>query len=194
MSADPKQFRDAQLISELSFDEVIEMAYYGAQVIHPKTIKPLQNKGIPLHVKCFLDPSLPGTTIYKKQIKNLPPIVVIKQNQVFMHLRSLDFSFVGEKPMRKLEEIFAETKIKPNLIQTGAISIEMCLDDKSDKIDHLASEASNIFEVQVERGLSLLTIRHFTHALLDKMVEGKEIILKQQTRETVQVLYKVEDK
>ena len=190
MSADPKQFPDAQLISELSFDEVIEMAYYGAQVIHPKTIKPLQNKGIPLHVKCFLDPSLPGTTIYKKQIKNLPPIVVIKQNQVFMHLRSLDFSFVGEKPMRRLEEIFTEIKIKPNLIQTGAISVEICLDDKTDKIDHLASKASDIFEVQVEKGLSLLTIRHFTEELLNEMTEGKEIVLKQQTRETVQVLYK----
>jgi len=95
MSADPKQFPDAQLISELSFDEVIEMAYYGAQVIHPKTIKPLQNKGIPLHVKCFLDASLAGTTIYKKQVKNLPPIVIIKQNQALMHLHSQDFSFVG---------------------------------------------------------------------------------------------------
>jgi len=110
MSADPKQFPDAQFLSELSFDEVIEMAYYGAQVIHPKTIKPLQNKAIPLHVKCFLQPSLPGTTIYKKQIKNLPPIVVIKQAQVLLHLRSLDFSFVGDKLMRRLDEIFCRNK------------------------------------------------------------------------------------
>lgn len=190
MSADPKQFPDAQLISELSFDEVIEMAYYGAQVIHPKTIKPLQNKGIPLHVKCFLDASLAGTTIYKKQVKNLPPIVIIKQNQALMHLHSQDFSFVGEKPMSRLYEIFAHVKIKPNLIQTGAISLQICLDDKSDKIDQLAAEASSIFDVQVEKGLSLLTIRHFNNELLEKMVSQKEIVLKQQDRETVQVLYK----
>jgi len=189
MSADPKQFPDAQLISELSFDEVIEMAYYGAQVIHPKTIKPLQNKGIPLHVKCFLDASLAGTTIYKKQVKNLPPIVIIKQNQALMHLHSQDFSFVGEKPMSRLYEIFAQIKIKPNLIQTGAISLQICLDDQPEKIDHLAAEASSIFDVQVEKGLSMLTIRHYTSELLNKMTEGKQIVLKQQDRETVQVLY-----
>lgn len=189
MSADPKQFPDAQLISELSFDEVIEMAYYGAQVIHPKTIKPLQNKGIPLHVKCFLDASLAGTTIYKKQVKNLPPIVIIKQNQALVHLHSQDFSFVGEKPMSRLYEIFAHIKIKPNLIQTGAISLQICLDDQPEKIDHLAAEASSIFDVQVEKGLSMLTIRHYTNELLNKMIEGKQIVLKQQDRETVQVLY-----
>ena len=190
MSADPKQFPDAQLISELSFDEVIEMAYYGAQVIHPKTIKPLQNKSIPLHVKCFLDAALAGTTIYKKQVKNLPPIVIIKQNQALMHLHSQDFSFVGEQPMSRLYEIFAHIKIKPNLIQTGAISLQIGLDDKPEKIDQLAAAASSIFDVQVEKGLSLLTIRHYNSELLEKMVIGKEIVLKQQDRETVQVLYK----
>lgn len=190
MSADPKQFPDAEIIHELSFDEVIEMAYYGAQIIHPKTIKPLQNKGIPLHVKSFIDPSLPGTVIYKKQPKHLPPIIIIKQNQALLHLHSQDFSFVGEKPMSRLYEYFAHNKIRPNLIQTGAISLQFCLDDKAEKIDQLAAEASNIFDVQVEKGLNLLTIRHYTEELLDKMTEGKEVVLKQQDRETVQVLYK----
>lgn len=190
MNADPKQFPDAVLISELSFDEVIEMAYYGAQVIHPKTIKPLQNKGIPLHVKCFADPSLPGTVIFKKQVKDLPPIVIIKEKQVLVHLHSQDFSFVGEKPMSQLYNIFAKLKIKPNLVQTGAISLQVCLDDRSEKIDQLATAASEIFDVQVEKGLSMLTIRHFNQELLEKMTTGKEIVLKQQTRETVQVLYK----
>ncbi|HWB24409.1 MAG TPA: aspartate kinase [Chitinophagaceae bacterium] len=190
MSADPKEFADAQFIRELSFDEVIEMAYYGAQVIHPKTIKPLENKGIPLQVKCFLDASLPGTVITKKKAKNLPPIVIIKKYQALMHLHSQDFSFVGEKPISRLYEIFAQVKIKPNLIQTGAISLQLCLDDKTEKIEQLAAEASEIFDVAVEKGLSLLTIRHFTAGLLDKMTTEKEIVLKQQTRETVQVLYK----
>jgi aspartate kinase len=190
MNADPKQFSEAQLMKELSFDEVIEMAYYGAQVIHPKTIKPLQNKGIPLHVKCFLDASLPGTVIYKKQIKHLPPIIIIKEKQALMHLRSKDFSFVGEKPMSELYKIFGEIKIKPNLIQTGAISVQIYLDDKSDKIEQLAIAAGEIFDVQVEKDLSLLTIRHFTNELLEKMIAGKTVLLKQQTEETVQVLYR----
>ncbi len=190
MNADPKAFPNATLISELSFDEVIEMAYYGAQVIHPKTIKPLQNKGIPLQVKCFLDPSLPGTVIHKKNIKNLPPIIVIKDNQALIHLHSQDFSFVGEEPMAKLYEIFAQLNIKPNLIQTGAISLQIGLDNREDKIQQFASAASSIFDVQVEIGLQLLTIRHYTAELFTKMSNGKDIILTQQTKETVQVLYK----
>jgi aspartate kinase len=190
MSADPKQFSNAQLMPELSFDEVIEMAYYGAQVIHPKTIKPLQNKGIPLHVKCFLNETLPGTIISKKQIKNLPPIVIIKDTLVLMRLHSQDFSFVGEKPMSDLYKVLGELNIKPNLIQTGAVSLQLCLDDRAEKIDQLAAALSNIFDVQVERNLSLLTIRHFNDALLLKMTEDKQIILKQQTPETVQVLYR----
>lgn len=190
MSADPKQFPDAQLMSELSFDEVIEMAYYGAQVIHPKTIKPLQNKSIPLHVKCFLDASLPGTTISKKSSKNLPPIIIIKQQQVLMHLHSQDFSFVGEKPMSELYKLLGELNIKPNLMQTGAVSLQLCLDDRNEKIEQLAALATNIFDVQIERDLSLLTIRHFNNELLEQMIINKQTILKQQTRETVQVVYK----
>lgn len=190
MSADPKEFTDAQFIQELSFEEIIEMAYYGAQVIHPKTIKPLENKGIPLQVKCFLDASLPGTIITKKKIKNLPPIVIIKKQQALMHLHSQDFSFVGEKPVSRLYEIFEQVKIKPNLIQTGAISVQLCLDDKPEKIDQLAAEASAIFNVEVEKGLQLLTIRHFNTAVLDSLIKEREVVLRQQTRQTVQVLYR----
>jgi aspartate kinase len=189
MNADPKQFPDAQLIPELSFDEVIEMAYYGAQVIHPKTIKPLQNKGIPMYVKCFLDSSLPGTAIHKKQIKQLPPIIVIKQQQAMLHLHSQDFSFVGDRPMAQLYELFAQLKIKPNLIQTGAISLQLCMDDKQEKLEQLAAAASTIFDVQVEKGLSLLTIRHYTNELLQSLTKNKRTILTQQTPTTVQVVF-----
>jgi aspartate kinase len=190
MNADPKEFPDAQLMPELSFDEVIEMAYYGAQVIHPKTIKPLQNKGIPLHVKCFLDATLPGTIISKKSVKQLPPVVIIKQKQALIHLHSQDFSFVGEKPMSELYKMLGELNIKPNLIQTGAVSLQLCLDDRTEKIEQLAAAASTIFDVQVERDLSLLTIRHYNNDLLLSMTNDKQIILKQQTPETVQVLYR----
>lgn len=190
MNADPKLFPDAQLISELSFTEVIEMAYYGAQVIHPKTIKPLQNKKIPLYVKCFLDASLPGTVIHQKNSKDLPPIIVIKNNQALMHLNSQDFSFVGEEPMSSLYKMFSKVKIKPNLIQSGAINVQICLDDRNDKIEQLAVEASSIFDIQVEKELSLLTIRHYNSKVLEELTKGKTIVLTQQTKETVQVLFR----
>jgi aspartate kinase len=190
MSADPKQFPEASLISELNFTEVIEMAFYGAQVIHPKTIKPLQNKAIPLYVKCFLDPALPGTIIHGKHLRNLPPILVIKENQVLVHLNSLDFSFVGDEPMSRLYAIFGEARIKPNLIQTGAISVQVCIDDKGDKTTALAASAAHLFDIQVEKNLELLTIRHYTEDLLHKMTAGKEPVLIQKSRETVQVLYR----
>lgn len=188
LNADPKKFPDAVLIPELNYTEVIEMAYYGAQVIHPKTIKPLQNKGIPLYVKCFLDPSLPGTIIHKKNIKGLPPIRVVKEKQVLMQLNAKDFSFVGEQAVGQLYHLFEEIKIKPNLSQNGAISFVCCMDDEPDRIEKLAIAASDFFDVQLEKGLTLLTIRHYNEELLQKMVEGKRVILKQQTAETVQVL------
>ncbi|HLO79863.1 MAG TPA: aspartate kinase [Chitinophagaceae bacterium] len=190
MNADPRAFPSAEIISELNYDEVIEMAYYGAQVIHPKTIKPLQNKDIPLLVKCFLDPELPGTIIHNQSLKNLPPIVVIKKDQVFVQLHTKDFSFVGEKPMSGLYALFANLHIRPNLIQTGAVSIQVCLDDRADKIERLAHAAGDIFDVEIEKGFMLLTIRHFQKALLEGMTQGREIRLLQQTAETVQVLMK----
>ncbi len=188
MNADPKQFAEAVTIEELNYDEVIEMAYYGAQVIHPKTIKPLQNKNIPLYVKCFADVSLPGTLIHNHAVKNLPPIIVVKQNQVLLQLHTKDFSFIGEEPMSELYRILAKLKIKPNLIQTHAVSLQLCLDDRADKIEKLALAASHTFDVQVEKGLTLLSIRHYNKEIVEKMTAGKTIELKQQSAETVQVL------
>jgi aspartate kinase len=189
MSADPKIFKEVSLISQLSYNEVIEMAYYGAQVIHPKTIKPLQNKKIPLLVKCFLDPSLPGTVIHQKNSKDLPPIIVVKEQQVMLHLSTRDFSFIGEEPMSALYKVFGELKIKPNLIQTGAVSLQVCLDDHPQKIDLLAQRASAFFDVQVEKNLHLLTIRHYSQAIIDRLITNKTVLLQQRTRETIQLLY-----
>ena len=188
MNADPKQFPDAVAIPELNYNEVIEMAYYGAQVIHPKTIKPLQNKGIPLIVKCFLDPSLPGTIIHNKAVHNLPPIIVLKDKQVMIEMNSKDFSFVGEQHVGHLYHCFEKLHIKPNLTQNGAISFVCVLDDRTDKIEKLALEASAFLDVQVTKGLSLLTIRHYTKEVFEKLTEGKTILLRQQTPETVLLL------
>jgi aspartate kinase len=190
MNADPKEFPEARLLPELNYDEVIEMAYYGAQVIHPKTIKPIQNKSIPLYVKCFLDPALTGTVIHNGKVRELPPIIVLKQDQVLIHLHSKDFSFVGEQPTAGLYQLFAELRIKPNLMQSGAVTLQVCMDDKAEKIQKLALSASEIFDVQIEKGLTLLTIRHYDEATLAKLAEGKKIVLRQQSKETVQLLMK----
>ena len=188
MNADPKQFPDAVEIHELNYNEVIEMAYYGAQVIHPKTIKPLQNKGIPLYVKCFLDPSLSGTIIHNKSLKGLPPIIVVKENQVMIELSSKDFSFVEEKPIADLFHLFEKLKIKPNLTQNAAISMICVLDDRTDKIEKLALAASEFFDINVTKGLTLLTIRHYTKDIYEKLTVGKKMLLQQRTSDTVQAL------
>jgi len=188
MNADPKKFADATFISELSYHEVIEMAYYGAQVIHPKTIKPLQNKGIPLHVRCFLHPGLKGTIISNQAVHNLPPIIVVKENQVIMQMSSKDFSFISETGVSNLYKLFSETKISPNITQSGAISMLCGFDDKPERIEKLALAASELFEVTVEKNISLLTIRHYNDGIVQQLTAGKNILLLQKTKDTIQVL------
>lgn len=188
MNADPKDLGGAVNIPELSYKEVIEMAYYGAQVIHPKTIKPLQNKNIPLHVKSFIERQLPGTVITGKNPRHLPPIIVYKRNQVLMTFESKDFSFVEGKPVNTLYEILEDIKIKPNLTQNAAISLYICMDDVAEKIEKVAMEASGIFDVQLEKNLTLLTIRHYTPEFINKLTENKTIVLQQKTANTIQVL------
>jgi aspartate kinase len=190
MNADPKQFPDAKPIAELNYNEVIEMAYYGAQVIHPKTIKPLQNKNIPLIVKSFLNPSIKGTAIHNNPVHQLPPIIVLKEKQVMLEMSSRDFSFIGEQHVGHLYHLFEKLHIKPNLTQNGAISFVCVLDDRAEKIEKLALEASAFLDVQVIKGLSLLTIRHYTKEIFEKLTKEKSILLRQQTPETIQVLLK----
>ena len=190
MNADPKLFPDAQFISKLSFREVIEMAYYGAQVIHPKTIKPLQNKGIPLHVRCFLKPALPGTIINDEPVHQLPPVIVLKNNQVLMQFSSKDFSFVEDTLVNKLHQLFVDIKIRPNLSQNAAISLYCCLDDRPEKIEKLALAASELFDVQVEKEVVLLTVRHYNETIVAALTKNKIELLSQKTKETIQVLMK----
>lgn len=188
MNADPKQFPDAVPMPELNYNEVIEMAYYGAQVIHPKTIKPLQNKSIPLYVKCFLDPALQGTVIHNKPVHNLPPVIVLKEKQVMIEMNSRDFSFVGEQHIGHLYSLFEKLHIRPNLTQNGAISFLCVIDEWPEKIEKLALEASAFLDVQVTKGLSLLTIRHYTKEVFEKLTAGKKVLLLQRSEETVQAL------
>jgi aspartate kinase len=188
MNADPKLFSDAVAIPELSFLEVIEMAYYGAQVIHPKTIKPLQNKGIPLLVKSFLDPLKPGTRIDQKPVKGLPPIVVKKQEQVLVKFTSKDFSFLEDQIIGWLQEKFSSNKLNPNVSQKTAISLLCCFDDKPERLEALSLEAAEFFDVELEKELILLTVRHYQSAMIHELIEGHTILLEQKTPETIQVL------
>ena len=190
MNADPKLFPNAVEIPELNYEEVIEMAYYGAQVIHPKTIKPLFEKKIPLLVKCFLDTSLPGTIISNKKIKQLPPIIVRKNKQVLISFHSKDYSFAGERSVGQLYHLLEELNMKPNLTQNGAITFMALFDDREDKVQQLALQADGIFDVQLERDLSLLTIRHYTEAVLQELTGDISPVLTQRTGETVQVIYR----
>ncbi|MFT3981463.1 MAG: aspartate kinase [Ferruginibacter sp.] len=188
MNADPKKFPDAVNMHELSYAEVIEMAYYGAQVIHPKTIKPLQNKGIPLYVKSFINPALQGTVISNAHVKGLPPVIVLKEKQVLMQFKSKDFSFVEDKPVEQLHHIFREIKVKPNLSQNTAISLLCCFDEHAEKTDQLALAASDLFDVVIEKNLTLLTIRHYTEETIEQLTKDKTVVLTQQTPVTVQML------
>lgn len=188
MNADPKAFPSAEIIRELNYDEVIEMAFYGAQVIHPKTIKPLQNKSIPLLVKCFLNADLPGTIIHNSSVKGLPPIIVVKSDQAFIELHTKDFSFIGDEPMSNLYALFGQWHIKPNLIQSGAVSVLLCMDNKPEKLEKFAAAAAASFDVDLEKGYTLLTIRHFKKELVEGMTAGKKIRLLQQTPETIQLV------
>lgn len=188
MNADPKQYPEAEWIKELNYNEVIEMAYYGAQVIHPKTIKPLQNKSIPLYVKSFLQPDAEGTCIHHRGVSNLPPVIVNKEKQALLQLASKDFSFVGEGLTAEAYQIFESLKFKPNLIQSTAISLLCVVDDRPEKVDAFALQASNHFDVNVTKNLTLLTVRHYRPEVVEKLTGSRTVLLEQRTQETVQRL------
>jgi aspartate kinase len=190
MNADPKDFKEAVAIEELSYKEVIEMAYYGAQVIHPKTIKPLQNKSIPMFVRSFLDLRLTGTVITEKSASVLPPIIVYKRQQVLITLQSNEFSFVEGKPTTFLYQILREADIWPNLTQNTAISLMLCIDDIPEKTEKISIAASEFFDVQIQKDLTLLTIRHYSGEIIEQLSQNAEIILEQKTKETVQLILK----
>ncbi|PZF73301.1 aspartate kinase [Taibaiella soli] len=190
-NADPKLFPNTVKIEAITYHEVIEMAYYGAQVIHPKTIKPLQNNGIPLYVRCFLNKDLKGTVI-QNEVNSIfyPPLIVLKQKQILLQVTTRDFSFVTEDNLSNLYSIFHKLKIKVNLIQNAAISFVACIDHKEDQIQALVTELEKDYKVFRNEDVSLLTIRHYTPEILFEMTKGKYTLLEQKTRQTVQVVMK----
>ncbi len=185
LTADPRLFNDTIKLDNISYSEAIELAYFGAQIIHPKTIKPLENKNIPLFVKSFINSDLPGTKIFKINKKiNLHPIFIIKENQILLSISPKDFSFIVEQNLSNIFQILSDYKIKANLFQHSAISFSVCI-DKSKKTELLIKTLSNNFKVKYNLNLQLVTIRHYTSDAINKIVKGKKILVQQKSRNTV---------
>jgi aspartate kinase len=190
-NADPKIFPDTVKIEAITYHEVIEMAYYGAQVIHPKTIKPLQNNNIPLYVKCFLNKDVKGTVI-QNEVSSIfyPPLIILKTNQILLQVTTRDFSFITEDNLSNLYSIFHNLKIKINLIQNAAISFVACIDNKEENVKRLIALLEKDFKVFSNEDVSLLTIRHYTPETLFDLTKGRYTLLEQKTRQTVQLVLK----
>ncbi len=189
MSGDPRKFDDAVFIDELTYMEAVEMTFYGASVIHPKTIKPLQNKNIPLIVKSFVNPEDKGTVIQAHiSGTQLPPIRVVKENQALLTFTSKDFSFIEEQVISDLIDALAKANIKINMMQNGAISLQTCVDYREDKIDRIKVLSSEQFFLDIKEGLTLLTIRHYTPEAIQKHTSGKKAFIVQKRPTTYQVL------
>ncbi|MEN9445266.1 MAG: hypothetical protein RIS47_2157 [Bacteroidota bacterium] len=190
-NADPKCYDKPQKLDQISYNEAIELAFFGAQVIHPKTIKPLQNKNIPLFVRSFLDTELQGTTIHDiKGHLELPPIFIHKKEQVLISIQPNDFSFIVEENLSKIFATFAQNGIRTNLMQNAAISFSACFDYRAEKLDKLLDDLRANFIVKYNLGLELITIRHYTQAAMDEMTIGRNVYLTQRSRHTVRFVLK----
>jgi len=192
LNADPKEFKKTRLLNKISYREAIELAYYGASVIHPKTLQPLQKKEIPLIVKSFMDPKGKGTVVSKgSDIDPLIPCYIVKKNQVLLRLSSLDFSFIVENNISEIFRLLDKFKMKVDLIQNSAISFSVCINDKYNSLDQLISELKPKFKVQLFEEVSLYTIRHFNSdksGLLSK--KNANLLLEQRLENTLQLVIK----
>jgi len=190
LNADPKWFNHTKKIDELSYHDAIELTYYGATVIHPKTIKPLQNKNIPLYVKSFLNPKEEGTLIKDGEKRLNIPSYIFKIDQVLLSIQPKDFSFIAEDNLSDIFEMFSKHGVKINLMQLSAISFSVCCDDHTEKIKSLVSELQKLFKVLYNSGLELMTVRYYTQDTIDLLTKNKVILLEQRSRFTVQMVMK----
>lgn len=191
LNADPRNFEEARLLEQISYREAIELAFYGASVIHPKTLQPLQRKEIPLHVKSFLNPTDLGTTV-GKGIGIVPkvPCFIVKKNQVLLKLSSLDFSFIVEDNISEIFKLLHDHRLKVDLIQNSAISFSVCLDNKFKGLQALLEELKRKFKVVCHEDVSLYTIRHFDDQAVKSLQNGKSVLVEQRGKETVQLVVK----
>ncbi len=191
LNADPRYFENAQLLHQISYREAIELAFYGASVIHPKTLQPLQRKEIPLYVKSFLNPKNDGTAVSKgKRIHPEIPCFIVKKDQVLIKLSSLDFSFIVEDNISEVFKLLHDHKMKVDVIQNSAISFSVCVDNKFNGLEGLINTLKSKYKVTHHTNVALYTIRHFDEKAIASLQNGKEVLLEQRTQETVQLVVK----
>ena len=189
LNADPRVFKKPQLLNQISYTEAIELAFYGASVIHPKTLQPLQKKEIPLYVKSFLNPSGNGTSISRgTKIDPLIPCFIVQRNLNLLKLSSLDFSFIVEDNISDIFQILHENKMKVDLIQNSAISFSVCVYDQYSRLKELLSILKATFKVECTENVSLFTIRHFNENSSKEILKNNTLLLEQRTNETLQLV------
>ncbi|MCF6241542.1 MAG: aspartate kinase [Bacteroidales bacterium] len=194
-SSDPKLFKNVVKLDAVSFHEAVELAYYGAKIIHPKTIKPLQNKKIPLHVKSFINPDLSGTLIKETTENNTGlqpevPVFITKNNQILISIAPQDFSFIAEDNLSDIFSLMARFRIKVNLMQNSAISFSICVDYEPVRIKQLLLELKNNYKVLYNTNLTLITIRHYNSSIIEELTVGRKIFVQQKSRNTARFVVK----
>ena len=191
LNADPRRFDQTDLLEQISYREAIEMAFYGASVIHPKTLQPLQQKNIPLYVRSFYNPALPGTVIQKGKPKQPDiPSFIVKDDQILVSISDKEFNFIMEDDISKIFELFHRNRISVNLIQNSAISFSVCIEDYFNNFKAVYNALASKYRVLYNEGLSLYTIRHYNEEALMKITGGKAVLLSQYSRETAQIVVK----
>jgi aspartate kinase len=190
MNADPKWFDETKLIDQMSYLDAIELSYYGATVIHPKTIKPLQNKKIPLYVRSFLQPDEKGTLINDQQSQLPIPCFIFKVNQILLSISPKDFSFIVEENFSDIFKTFAEHQVKINVMQNSAISFSVCTDNDEKKIPELIKTLQKKFRVLYNESVELITIRYYNQPTIDRVCVGKKVFMEHKSRYTVQLVVK----
>ncbi|PKV66433.1 aspartate kinase [Pontibacter ramchanderi] len=188
LNADPKRFAHTVRYRELDYQETVEMAYYGASVIHPKTIKPLANKSIPLYVKSFLDPTAEGTKICDCRFEKLSPAYIVKDNQCLVSFSAKDFTFISEKNLGTIFNALSELRLKINLMQNSAISFSICTDYNEERLQKLLDTLKDQFTIHYNTALQLFTIKNYDNESIQEITKGKELLLEQRTRTTFQVV------
>ncbi len=188
LNADPKYFDDTILIEKLSYLDAIELAYYGTSVIHPKTIKPLQNKNINLHVRSFIDPDAKGTLIGNLKYDKLVPSFIFNMEQVLIRISPHDFSFIDEDNLEKIFGVLHRNGVKINVQQNSAVSFQVCVNNDNRKIRKLVDELDESFKVSYETGLELITIRYFDQGTIDRVMSNKTLLLEQRGVHNIQLV------
>ena len=189
LNADPKFFSDTVKLNHLPYNEAIELSYYGASVIHPKTVKPLQNKGIPLFVRSFVTPDAEGSAIGNYHtISPETPLYIFRNNQILLSIMPRDFSFIAEDNLQLIFAMLSEVGIRVNLMQNSALSFSICVDNHPQLIPSLIERLRRLFRVRYNENLQLITIRYYNQAVIDRTVASQPILLEQRSRLTAQVV------